>query len=643
MRTHRRSIVLPPWSIGAPLSDPAQLVAIRMEPVLRGRAGTVVLDLILEHADALTVIPGVVLDRAALVDRDRDALIFPDGTPGGDSAAAALAERVLPLCEGIVLDAIPFSEHVLRIADSPRFDAARAAGCYGAAPLADALARLAPYRAARRYARRLTVAIDAADAVGGWALLRGCANVGIAAHRGDAAACAWYGEPPAAAEAPDVRIVDADAAPAAGAPWTVRIIGSSADVVADVALVAPLALDLAFSNDPAEGAVSGGISVEPPPLRDAPPDLARYIAAGGSGGRIAVVVGRRDAASIPAADSDEAEALVAALRAEGFSVDLGLAAPIGEYDFVHLIGARDGALAAEVVAAARAANVAIAVTAHEDGADNGGWWGAAVTRLSFDYAADEAAFRTYTDLLARRALEIGPIRASAPYSPNPAATAARAAALRDADVVFVASEAEAAAVRARGRSGPIHIAAPMSAPATPDVRRLSGAQPFVFVHAPIGPEGNVASVARVTADLGLPLIVAGPVVDAAYCELVRAVGGPDLVVLAGEPSAADAAGLRARAAVVVDPAWVGFGPARAAAALLSGACLVLAEQRPFAGLPLRRFDPANLADLTRALGEAWDDAVRAPRTVTAESLAILAPGIAIRTVLAGYAAAASPA
>jgi hypothetical protein len=650
MRTHRRSIVLAPWSIGAPLSDPAQLVAVRMEAVLRGRVGTIVLDLVLEHADALTVIPGVVLDRAALVDRDRDVLIFPEGTPGGDSAAAALAERVLPLCEGIVLDAVPFGERVLRVADSPRFDAARAGGYYGAAPLTDALGRLAPYRAARRYARRLTVAIDAADAVGGWALLRGAASVGVVAARRDAAALAWYGEPPAASETPDVRIIDADAAPAPPAPWTIRVRGpqdaSGADMAAgdaDVALIAPLALDLAFSNDAADGAIVGSIAVEPPPLRDAPPELARYVAAGGSGGRIAIVVGRRDAETLPAADTDEAAALAAALRAEGFTVDVGLTAPIAEYDFVHVIGARDGLYAAELVASARAARVAVAVTAHEDGADVGGWWGAAVTRLSFDYAVDEAAFATYTDLLARRALEIGPIRAGTPYTPNPAAATARAAALRDADVVFVATEAEADVVRGRGRTGPIRIAAPMSAPSATDVRHLVGGQPFVLVDAPIGPEGNAASVARVAAHLGLPLVVTGPVVDAAYLELVRAVGGPDLVVLAGERSAADAAGLRARAAVVVDPAWVGWGPARGAAALLSGARLVLAQPLPFADVPLRRFDPANLGDLTRALGEAWDDAVRSPRSVGAEILGVLAPGIAIRTVLAGYAAAASPA
>ena len=70
--------------------------------------------------------------------------------------------------------------------------------------------------------------------------------------------------------------------------------------------------------------------------------------------------------------------------------------------------------------------------------------------------------------------------------------------------------------------------------------------------------------------------------DASYLERVREFGGPDLIVLAGEPAPAVAAGLRAAAAVVVDAAWVGEGGSRLAAAALAGARLAVADRRRFA-------------------------------------------------------------
>ena len=643
MRTHRTHEIIAPWSVGAPVLDPARLAAVRVEPVLRRRGAALALDLYLAGDAGATVIPLVLADPAVVAERDRDPLIFPHGTPGGDAFAHALAERVLPHLEQLVLSGERIAEQVLYLADAPAFDAARAAGCFGAAPLRDALARLAPYRYARRFARGRSVRIHAADAVGGWAMLRDLGSVAVAADRRDAAALKWYGYAPVAGPRADVAIVDRDA-DAGDAACVVRFDSEAGERI-DV--VDPLPLDVGISFDPADGPVRRWFAVEraPEPQLRAIPDL-RYAAAGGSAGRIAVVLGRADALHRPSADTDEARALVAALAAEGFDARLADGGDdMSGADLVHLIGARDGRRARAVVEAARRAGLPVAVHAHDDDALNGGWWGGEVTRHCFEYGDDERDAETYLAMLARRAVTVGAARAGVPYAPPEAAAEDATAALRDASVVFAASEEEAAAIRARtGRRGPVVVVPPLTETvASAAIGALAGADRFALVHAPIGPLANQLPVARCAARAKIPLVVAGPVVDASYAERVRELGGRDLIVLPHEPAPAIAAALRAATAVVVDAAWVGEGGARLAAAALGGARLVVAERRPFrvAGAEPRRFDPADAEALTRALGEAWDEALSSPGRAAPETLAALAPNAVVRAIVRGYAALAS--
>ncbi|MBV8299528.1 MAG: hypothetical protein JO083_08310 [Candidatus Eremiobacteraeota bacterium] len=660
MRTHRTHELLAPWSVGTPVLDPARLAAVRIEPVLRQRRPALVLDFTLAGEGGTTVIPLVLADPATVVERDRDPLIFPAGTPGDDAFALALGERILPHLERLVLAGEPFAEHVVRFGEVPCFDAARAAGCYGAAPLREALVRLAPYRYARRFVRGRTVRIDAPDAIGGWALLRALGTVGVAAGRRDPAALAWYGDAPEASGRADVAIVAADADPG-DAACVLRLDPGisgrpSAGAEQLVEVVDPLPLDVGVSSDPAEGPVRRWFAVErapEPAVRAVAADA--YAAAGGSSGRVAVVLGRAHALVRPGADTDEARALVAALGAEGF--DAVLAESPDEAagaDLVHLIGTRDGRRARTVVEAARRAGVPVAVHAHDNDAPAGGWWGAEVSRYCFEYGADEHDIATYLGMLARRAVSVGPARADVPYAPPEAAPDDAAAALRDASVVFAASEDEAETIRRRtGRTAGVLIVPPLAPPSAPvgtsaapnaRVGRLVGADPFVLAEAPIGPLGNQLLVARCAADAGIPLVVAGPVADASYLERVREFGGPGLIVLAGAAFAAAGNALRAAAAVVVDAAWVGEGGARLAAAAQLGTRIVLADRRPFEapGVRVRRFDPADAGALTRALGEAWDEAVRAPGKAAPETLAALAPAAVVRALLRGYAASASP-
>jgi hypothetical protein len=648
VRTHRTHELIAPWSTGTPVLDAARLAAVRIEPVVRQGRPVLALDLYLTDGAGGTVIPLVLVEPAVVIDRDRDPLIFPHGTPGDDAFASALIERVLPHLEQIVLAGDPVVEHVVRFAPAPAFDAARAAGCFGAAPLRDALVRLAPYRYARRFTRTRTVRIDAPDAVGGWALLRDSGTIGVAPARRTAAELAWYGDAPIAGERTDVAIVGADA-DAGDVACVVRLNAAADDAVRfRAAVVEPNPLDVTVAFDSVEGSERRWFAVErapEPPLRRVP-DLS-YAAAGGSTGRIAIILGRADGASHPSADTDEARALAAALCAEGF--DAGLVESLDALsgaDLIHLVGTRDGRRARAVVDAGRRTGVPVAVHAHDEDAAAGGWWGAEVARYCFEYGDDERDVRSYLAMLARGAVAVGDARADAPYAPPDAAAGDAAVALRDAAVVFAATEGEAAAIRARtGRRGPIAVVPPLAPVAAPSpVGTLAGADPFVLVHAPIGPLGNQLLVARCAAEATIPLVLAGPVADASYLERVREFGGPGLIVLPGEPSPGTAAALRAAAAVVADAAWIGEGGARLAAAALAGARLALAGRRRFTvpGVEPRRFDPANASALTRALGEAWDEALRTPGRTAPETTAALAPSTVVRSIVRGYAAIASP-
>jgi hypothetical protein len=658
MRTHRTHEILAPWSTARAVLDPARLAAVRIEPVLRQRRPAFVLDFCLTADGETTVIPLVIADPAVVVERDRDPLIFPHGTPGDDAFAHALAERILPHLERLVLRGERVEEHVVAFAPAPQFDAARMAGCFGAAPLRDALSRLAPYRYARRFARGRSVRIDAPDAVGGWALLRAVGTVGVAASRRDDAALAWYGDAPVANDAhTDVAIVAADA-DARDAACVLRLDSPfDADADADtcaaangthlVEIVDALPLDVGIVFDPAEGPARRWFAVEraPEPAPRALADLT-YRAVGGSAGRIAVILGRSDALRHPSADTDEARALVAALGAEGFDAMLAESPDeLDGADLVHLIGTRDGRRARSVVDAARRCGVPTAVHAHDEDAAQGGWWGADVTRYCFEYGADEHDVTSYLALLAKRAVSVGDARADAPYAPAEAALDDAAAAVRDASVVFAATEEEALAIRRRsGRRGPIVVVPPVAAAATPlPVGHLVGADRFVLLHAPIGPVANALLVARCAAVAAIPLVVTGPVADASYLERVREFGGPGLMVLSGEPAPGVAAGLRAAAGVMIDASWVGDGGSRLAAAALAGVRLVLANGRRFQapGAEARRFDPAGAAALTRALGEAWDEALRAPARPATETVAALAPSSAVRAIVRGYASIAT--
>ena len=278
---------------------------------------------------------------------------------------------------------------------------------------------------------------------------------------------------------------------------------------------------------------------------------------------------------------------------------------------MHLFGARPGAFALRVSEWTTERRIPLAVHAFYERPTLGGYWGGLVVPYCFGYSADDRNVRGYLEQLARRAVEVDGIGAATPYAPEAAGIDDAERVLRIADLVFVNSERERAAVEGLRAGRPTFIVPPLptvTAAGGEVIGALVGADPFVLVHAPIGPLENQLLLARAVAAVGVPLVLAGPVADPSYAERLREFAG-DLRVF-GEPTPAQAAALYRSASVIADAAWTTRGHGRLAAAAALGAAVVASQSR-WIDLPLPErwiVDPADVTSVARGIGAAWDAA-----------------------------------
>jgi hypothetical protein len=639
---------LQPWSwrteLLRELVTGEHLVAARIEPVTRGREATAFLDLTFGDGERAIVIPLVYIDIAQLDVREADPLLFPQSLLGTvtDTRAAEIVDRLLPELERRAASGGFWTEEVLSYRDSALFTSARARGFFGAAPLATSLLRIAPAVYAKRFAVSKHVMAYGPDAVEFGAFLTGiatsCTIVGD-----DAEASAWYG----ALEQANINqtfdlAIGAGPAPVAATTY-VRVDDEGTGLAIAVAAPIPADLMLAFSTADGVGATRFSVATTREPYTRATPDVAVTGTAGGSAGRITIVV-RPDGVAVPDSDTDEAAALAQSLRREGFTVEvvssvdgLDASAP----DLVHLFGTRPGAFARRVAEWATNHQKPFAVHAFHEAPADGGYWGAIVAPYCFGYSGDDRSVNTYLELLARRAVEVDGIGPAVRFAPPIMGLPDTERVLSLADVVFVNSERELQAIEPFRRRRPTFIVAPLPlvpAPAEP-VGAQVGSDPFILVHAPIGPESNQLIVARAAAAVDVPVIMAGPIEDPLYAERLREFA-PQQLLLIGEPSAAMTMGLYRSAAVVADAAWIGRGHARLATAAAHGAAIVCSRSR-WLDLPSNDawlVDPADVRNVARGIGEAWDRSVRRDETIEkAASFARVRLGTAAATVVATYA------
>lgn len=621
MRTHRLFPALQPWSrrseLLRDLVSADNLAALRLEPASRQREPIVLADLHFRSGDAAVTIPLVYVDLAQLDVREADPLIFPHGLLGvvSDAQASAIVERVFPDLERRALLGGFWNEEVLRYGDAGIFDAARERGFFGAAALSISLPRIAAAVYAQRIAVGRNVVAYGSDGPALAAVLSSvaasCAVVGD-----DAAAFAWYGHfaAPAAGVSADLAI--GEGPPPVPAGCTVRTdVGESNDL--QLAVAAPRPADVLISFDPADGSAAGGFSVHgaPEPFVRPIRDIETNLVAGGSTGRIALVV-RPDAEDVPDSDTAEAVALAGALHREGFAVDIvsGIdALEAFDPELVHLFGVRPGSYARRVAEWASNRRRPLVVHAFYESPAAGSYWGAMATPYCFGYSGDDRSVSTYLDLLATRAVEVDGVTATTSFAPATAGLADSERVLKLADVVLVNSAAEFAVVDALRPRRPTFVVAPLpvSTGGARPVGALVGSEPFVLVHAPIGPEGNQLMLARVAAEAGTPIVFAGPVADPSYADRLREFA-PSRGMLLEEPSPEITASLYRTAAVIADAAWVARGHGRLLTAAAFGAAVVCSQTR-WLDLPEGdgwTVDPADKSSIARGLGEAWEASVR---------------------------------
>jgi glycosyltransferase involved in cell wall biosynthesis len=651
MRTHRVFPALQPWAwrtaLLRELVTGEHLVAVRIEPVTRGREPTAFLDLHFSDGERTVAIPLVYVDLAQLDIRETDPLVFPQSILGtvSDARACEIVDRVLPDLERRAMDGGFWSEEAIYYGDAPAFAAARERGFFGAAPLARSLPRVAPAVYAQRFALSKHIVTYGADAFELGAFLAAHAT-SCTVLGDDSVARAWYGPMDAAAPDQYCDVAVGTGPPPLTASTCVRAdtagpgtrFGVTAPVPADVMLAFDV---LDASADPAGVRFSVHTTLEP--YTRETPEIAVAPPMGASSGRVALVV-RPDAADVPDADTDEAAALAVALAAEGFTVDVvssvdGLEA--FEPDLIHLFGVRPGAFARRVAEFAGEHHKPFAVHAYFEAPADGGYWGAMVAPYCFGYSGDDRSVSWYLELLARRAVEVDGIGAASHFAPGIEGLGDAERVLGLADVVFVNSERELAAVEPFRRRRPTFIVAPLPTPtlAPQPVGALVGSDPYILVHGPIGAEGNQLMVARAAAGLGLPLVMAGPIEDPRYAERLREFA-PDQLRLLDEPSPGLTLSLYRSAAVVADAAWVPRGHGRIATAAAHGAAVVRSRTR-WVDLPDNEawlVDPADVRNIARAIGDAWDASVRRDEAIAAAaSFARERFSLAAATVVATYA------
>lgn len=650
MRRHRTYPVFDIWDDAARLKrvvSAETLIVARIEPMMRQANGFGVADLTFARDGETAVVPFVHIEAGMLAEPERGAFVWPQSAAKvlDDRTADAIETLILPRLLARYLGRTLNRETVLAFGDPAPFERARSYGFLGATPYDRVAEATAPYLYAMRLAVDAHVCVaDAPEGATGAALLTRAAASVHAGFGGDeilAAARAWYGDVfspmPAAC---DLAIGAAGASlPDAPARVLLRDDGAGA-----IPIARAIPVDVLFSFDPEDSERAGGFSIVAPE-----PELRRSsvvvpAAVGGSGGRLLFAI-RNDGVRAPDADTDDAQALARRLRGEGFEVDVVPASDVADpsaYDLLHAFGLTAAADLGPLLKRAREAGLPVVATARLDDIAREGVWGAKVASGAAQVTVDEE-LDDHLRAIADRRIETTGAKPSG-QEPYDGYTADVTAAIGDCDVVLVSGADEERFVRERfayaGAVAPVGPA--LFAPAAASIGGLVGSSDFVLAHVPIAARANLLALARAAEEAGLPLVIAGPVAEAGYLALLREAAGIGVALV----TTADEERIRTlyrRARVFADVGWEDRGPARAAAAAMSGAALVLAKSHYAARLwwpGLWTADRASIPSVASALRAAWDGAGAPDSLACAGRVAAYCdPVMTLTGVVAAYARA----
>jgi len=625
MRIHRKhQRLLPRMDAQAlrELLEPRFLLAARLEPVMFGASGGAMLDLSFTDGKRHALVPAIEVLPSMLEVREASPLIWP----------AAIAQHVRPQqCDEIERAVLPWIESLtlgrtlhdeaVRVfgPESGEFERARDAGFLCAASYERVERALAPYAHAVRFAEGKSIAIADREGACGAALLENHAlavRADLGADLNDFAA-RWFG----------------------------RAIYGEVQGHFDVAIGAVQSqapVRIALRGD-------GSYSVQcdaARSLRDS--SIAPPAAVGGSAGRILFLLRERFDVE-PDSDTDDARVLAQWLRAEGFTVDLRAqsdVAAVAGYDLVHAWTLHDPSRLLRVLASAKEAGLPVVLTPFAHDVCAQAVWGTGIVPALLRMAYDETQLEEYLASMIARRLEAPGLD---PKRQEPHAGYERGVreVLQFADCVLVYAPEDETLLRSLGSTAPVLPAGVYLPEASADGKTaalLAGTGDFIFCHAPVEPRANQFLLVRAAASAGLPLLLAGPVVDDEYYERLRDFAPPH-VVFAGELPEDAAAAVYATARVFADVSWSGRGLHRLARAAAGGAALVVARDSRAAQLwkpGLWEVDPANAESIAVALGDAWIYARErraAIEAAAARAAALWEPQAALGRAVAAYACA----
>lgn len=626
------------------------LVAARLEPVLRQSLAKTVLDLVFRSDTGYACIPAILIDSPQLIGREMDRFVWPHVVEGAldDGAAAALESFLMPWIRSITLGKALNREvirHFGTDADRLAFESAREARYVGAADIATSAHALAPYVYALRYAIGNTVAIcGAPDGLQGAVLLSNCASVSVSdmtdadknigarwfpalSQREGSASLVITGPAQAAqdiATSPAVRIrLDAGAQ------------GGERECV--VAQAYPM--DILFTYETLHGPATRTFALHAPqralPARGDVP--AAHAATGGSGGRVLIAL-RNDWERMPDADVESALELADLLRGEGLTVDVTgepTTPDYASYDLVHCFNLIEVPSALGFLARAKQAGVRTVLTATFADVANELTWGAETAATCFRQDIDEASLARFLGFFGRRALLSPGWEERARRGPIPGYDDLVRQALALSDVVIAESERERTVLRdVFGREGDVRVIAPFI-----PAHRAAAAEPpvtlgeFILVHAPLEARNNQIFAVRAAREAGLPIVLCGPARDMEYAARVREAAGDTAVFVAGA-TRAETDWLYATAGVVLDASWYNYGSGRLWRAALSGARFCASQNGAAVDIwpAVSLIDPVTYQGVAQGIREA-----KALPDSERERLAkAAAPSALLRNVLAAY-------
>ena len=634
MRYHRRArpcVLRHDPTRAAEIFRVEHLAVARLEPALSNREEAI-LDLVFERGGRFAVLPLAIVDSAFIIGRESSPFAWPASTKTflNESTLRGLEAKVEPWLRSRLLarfendEALKFYRDDESIRSS--FARARDLKLFGAAPLGDVLASVAPAVYAYRFALGKRVAVPDDGFANAAALLYG--RAARVDRDGDDFEEMWFGTQSFDAvdrsAAYDVALVR----DASFGSSSVEICTSPAQSESmRVAFSRPLPLATFVSFDPDDSIAHGEFSVHvrTPAGTSRETSILQPAAIGGSAGRVALLV-REDWMRADDADSDAIRTLERRLSAEGFTVRViegwSNVEP-SEIDLAHLIGLSNASTIRKKVERLRDAGIPIVASPLVDDPKGETPWGVPLVQSAFRNSVEDTTLDHYLGAVALRRLnaEGVPLHQSLPLPANPDAVAV----LNCAGALVVSGTAEEAIVRERfGYAGPVVAVAPL----VPSVERcgvdaIAGIGDFILMHTAIEARTSVVMAALAAEAQGLPLVLVGPVADAETMLFLHAYGGDMLRYLPlNSLNDGQIEGLYARARVFADIPWNGRGLSRLARAGGYGASLVASTSGAAGAIwgdAIHLADPASLPSISDALRAAWDAAPKERGRVAART------------------------